>query len=159
MTPGGGSLILWRMTVKEVMRRAAALEAARDARRRPRGDRAHGLRDAAPRRAIERQRRRAAARGACATSRPCGRSRPPRPAVTRWATPCSTCWPRSGASRAAFRRSGSNAALADAWGLMSDSHMTHLPVADDHDVIGMVSLVVTFSEFPHRSPAAGFWGH
>jgi CBS domain-containing protein len=50
-----------------------------------------------------------------------------------------------------------NAALADAWGLMSDSHLTHLPVADEHDVIGMVSLVVTFSEFPHRSPTAGFW--
>jgi hypothetical protein len=24
-------------------------------------------------------------------------------------------------------------------------------------VVGMVSLVVTFSEFPHRSPTAGFW--
>jgi CBS-domain-containing membrane protein len=56
-----------------------------------------------------------------------------------------------------FPTIGPNAALADAWGLMSDSHLTHLPVLDDHDVIGMVSLVVTFSEFPHRSPAAGFW--
>jgi CBS domain-containing protein len=50
-----------------------------------------------------------------------------------------------------------DAALADAWGMMSDAHMTHLPVMDDRDVIGMVSLVVTFSEFPHRSPSAGFW--
>ncbi len=50
-----------------------------------------------------------------------------------------------------------NAALADAWGLMSDAHLTHLPVMDGEDVIGMVSLVVTFSEFPHRSPTAGFW--
>jgi CBS domain-containing protein len=49
------------------------------------------------------------------------------------------------------------AALADAWGLMSDSHLTHLPVVDDREVVGMVSLVVTFSEFPHRSPTAGFW--
>ena len=51
----------------------------------------------------------------------------------------------------------SDAALADAWGMMSESHLTHLPVMDDDEVIGMVSLVVTFSEFPHRSPAAGFW--
>jgi CBS domain-containing protein len=50
-----------------------------------------------------------------------------------------------------------DAALADAWGLMSDAHLTHLPVVDDQEVIGMVSLVVTFTEFPHRSPAAGFW--
>jgi signal-transduction protein with cAMP-binding, CBS, and nucleotidyltransferase domain len=49
------------------------------------------------------------------------------------------------------------AALADAWGLMSDAHLTHLPVVEDREVVGMVSLVVTFSEFPHRSPAAGFW--
>jgi hypothetical protein len=28
---------------------------------------------------------------------------------------------------------------------------------DDTAVVGMVSLVVTFSEFPHRSPSAGFW--
>jgi CBS domain-containing protein len=49
------------------------------------------------------------------------------------------------------------ATLADAWGLMSDSNLTHLPVSDGHDVIGMVSLVVTFSEFPNRSPTAGFW--
>jgi CBS domain-containing protein len=51
----------------------------------------------------------------------------------------------------------SDAALADAWGMMSDAHLTHLPVMDDDEVIGMVSLVVTFSEFPHRSPSAGFW--
>jgi CBS domain-containing protein len=50
-----------------------------------------------------------------------------------------------------------DAALADAWGVMSDSHLTHLPVSDGEAVIGMVSLVVTFSEFPHRSPTAGFW--
>jgi CBS domain-containing protein len=56
-----------------------------------------------------------------------------------------------------FPTIGPNAALADAWGMMSDSHLTHLPVMDDQDVIGMVSLVVTFSEFPHRSPSAGFW--
>jgi CBS domain-containing protein len=49
------------------------------------------------------------------------------------------------------------AALADAWGMMSDAHMTHLPVVDKEGVVGMVSLVVTFSEFPHRSPTAGFW--
>jgi CBS domain-containing protein len=51
----------------------------------------------------------------------------------------------------------SSAALADAWGMMSESHVTHLPVVEDHEVVGMVSLVVTFSEFPTRSPAAGFW--
>jgi CBS domain-containing protein len=50
-----------------------------------------------------------------------------------------------------------DAQLADAWGLMSDAHLTHLPVTEDDDVVGMVSLVVTFSEFPHRSPSAGFW--
>jgi CBS domain containing-hemolysin-like protein len=49
------------------------------------------------------------------------------------------------------------ASLADTWGLMSDAHMTHLPVVDKREVVGMVSLVVTFSEFPHRSPSAGFW--
>ena len=49
------------------------------------------------------------------------------------------------------------AALGDAWGLMSDAHLPHLPVVDDNQVVGMVSLVVTFSEFPHRSPTAGFW--
>jgi len=56
-----------------------------------------------------------------------------------------------------FPTIGPNAGLADAWGMMSDAHLTHLPVMEDDDVIGMVSLVVTFSEFPHRSPAAGFW--
>jgi len=50
-----------------------------------------------------------------------------------------------------------HAALADAWGMMSDAHLTHLPVTDGDEVIGIVSLVVTFSEFPHRSPSAGFW--
>src|SRR5262245_53033738 len=49
------------------------------------------------------------------------------------------------------------AALADAWGVMSDSHLPHLPVVDHGEVVGMVSLVVTFSEFPHRSPTAGIW--
>jgi CBS domain-containing protein len=49
------------------------------------------------------------------------------------------------------------ATLADAWGLMADGNTPHLPVVDDGEVIGMVSLVVTFSEFPNRSPAAGFW--
>ena len=56
-----------------------------------------------------------------------------------------------------FPTIGPNAALADAWGVMTDSHLTHLPVSDGEHVIGMVSLVVTFSEFPHRSPTAGFW--
>ena len=56
-----------------------------------------------------------------------------------------------------FPTIGPNAVLADAWGLMSEAHLTHLPVVDEHDVIGMISLVVTFSEFPHRSPTAGFW--
>lgn len=50
-----------------------------------------------------------------------------------------------------------HSALADAWGVMSESHVTHLPVVEDHEVVGMVSLVVTFSEFPTRSPTAGFW--
>jgi CBS domain-containing protein len=50
-----------------------------------------------------------------------------------------------------------DAALIDAWGLMSEAHLTHLPVVDNQEVVGMVSLVVTFSEFPHRSPSAGFW--
>jgi CBS domain-containing protein len=56
-----------------------------------------------------------------------------------------------------FPTIGPNAVLADAWGLMSDERLTHLPVVDGPEVIGMISLVVTFSEFPHRSPAAGFW--
>jgi hypothetical protein len=47
--------------------------------------------------------------------------------------------------------------LMDAWGLMADECTTHLPVVEKTEVIGMLSLVVTFSEFPHRSPAAGFW--
>jgi CBS domain-containing protein len=49
------------------------------------------------------------------------------------------------------------ASLADAWGLMTDAHLTNLPVVDKREVVGMVSLVVTFSEFPHRSPSASFW--
>jgi CBS domain-containing protein len=49
------------------------------------------------------------------------------------------------------------ATLTDAWGIMSDECLTHLPVVEDGQVVGMVSLVVTFAEFPHRSPAAGFW--
>jgi hypothetical protein len=47
--------------------------------------------------------------------------------------------------------------LVDAWGLMADECTTHLPVVEKAEVVGMLSLVVTFSEFPHRSPAAGFW--
>ena len=56
-----------------------------------------------------------------------------------------------------FPTVGPYESLADAWGLMSDSHMPHLPVVEKTEVVGMVSLVVTFSEFPHRSPSAGFW--
>jgi CBS domain-containing protein len=50
-----------------------------------------------------------------------------------------------------------SATLVDAWGVMSDEGVAHLPVAENSHVIGMLSLSVTFSEFPHRSPAAGFW--
>ena len=50
-----------------------------------------------------------------------------------------------------------NATLADAWGVMSEESIPHLPVVEDEEVVGLVSLVVTFSEFPHRSPGAGFW--
>jgi CBS domain-containing protein len=49
------------------------------------------------------------------------------------------------------------ATLVDAWGVMSEERVPHLPVVEDEEVIGLVSLVVTFAEFPHRSPAAGFW--
>jgi CBS domain-containing protein len=52
---------------------------------------------------------------------------------------------------------GPEATLADAWGVMSEENTAHLPVVEDGEVVGLVSLVVTFSEFPHRSPAAGFW--
>ena len=52
---------------------------------------------------------------------------------------------------------GPDATLADAWGVMSEESVPHLPVVEDEQVIGLVSLVVTFAEFPHRSPAAGFW--
>jgi CBS domain-containing protein len=52
---------------------------------------------------------------------------------------------------------GPEATLADAWGVMSEESVAHLPVVEDDQVIGLVSLVVTFAEFPHRSPAAGFW--
>lgn len=52
---------------------------------------------------------------------------------------------------------GPDATLADAWGVMSEETVAHLPVVEDDQVIGLVSLVVTFAEFPHRSPAAGFW--
>jgi CBS domain-containing protein len=52
---------------------------------------------------------------------------------------------------------GPDATLADAWGVMSEENTAHLPVVEDGEVVGLVSLVVTFSEFPHRSPAAGFW--
>jgi CBS domain-containing protein len=50
-----------------------------------------------------------------------------------------------------------DATLTDAWGVMSEERVSHLPVVEDEQVIGLVSLVVTFAEFPHRSPAAGFW--
>lgn len=56
-----------------------------------------------------------------------------------------------------LRTIGPNAMLADAWGVMSEDRAPHLPVVEDGHVIGLVSLVVTFAEFPHRSPAAGFW--
>ena len=49
------------------------------------------------------------------------------------------------------------ATLVDAWGLMSDEGVPHMPVVAHGQVVGMLSLVVTFSEFPFRSPAAGFW--
>jgi CBS domain-containing protein len=52
---------------------------------------------------------------------------------------------------------GPEATLADAWGMMSEETIPHLPVVEDEQVVGLVSLVVTFAEFPHRSPAAGFW--
>jgi CBS domain-containing protein len=50
-----------------------------------------------------------------------------------------------------------DATLIDAWGVMSEESVPHLPVVAQGEVIGLVSLVVTFAEFPHRSPAAGFW--
>lgn len=50
-----------------------------------------------------------------------------------------------------------DATLADAWGAMSEEGVPHLGVVEGGEIVGMVSLVVTFSEFPHRSPAAGFW--
>jgi CBS domain-containing protein len=56
-----------------------------------------------------------------------------------------------------FPTIGSDATLTDAWGIMSEECLTHLPVVEDGEVVGIVSLVVTFAEFPHRSPAAGFW--
>jgi CBS domain-containing protein len=52
-----------------------------------------------------------------------------------------------------------SATLVDAWGLMSDEGVAHLPVTENSHIIGMLSLFVTFSEFPHRSPAAGFWAY
>ena len=56
-----------------------------------------------------------------------------------------------------FPTIGPDATLADAWGVMADECTTHLPVVDHGEVIGIISLVVTFAEFPHRSPAAGFF--
>lgn len=56
-----------------------------------------------------------------------------------------------------FPTIGPDATLTDAWGVMSDECTTHLPVVDHGEVIGIISLVVTFAEFPHRSPAAGFF--
>jgi CBS domain-containing protein len=58
---------------------------------------------------------------------------------------------------ARFATIAPDATLADAWGLMADECTTHLPVVDGDEVVAMVSLVVTFAEFPHRSPAAGFF--
>lgn len=52
---------------------------------------------------------------------------------------------------------GPNATLADAWGIMCEQCVTHLPVVGGGRVIGMVSLTVTWDEFPRRRPAAGFW--
>jgi CBS domain-containing protein len=52
---------------------------------------------------------------------------------------------------------GPDATLTDAWGVMSEECLPHLPVVDDAELVGLVSLVVSFSEFPFRSPAAGFW--
>ncbi len=49
------------------------------------------------------------------------------------------------------------ATLVDAWGLMSEEGLTQLPVVDGGGVVGMLSLVVSYSEYPHRSPVAGFW--
>jgi CBS domain-containing protein len=56
-----------------------------------------------------------------------------------------------------FPTIGPEATLADAWGMMADENAAHLPVVEDGHVVGMVSLVVSFAEFPHRSPGAGFW--
>jgi CBS domain-containing protein len=56
-----------------------------------------------------------------------------------------------------LRTIGPDATLADAWGVMSEERNPHLPVVEEGVVVGLVSLVVTFAEFPHRSPAAGFW--
>jgi CBS-domain-containing membrane protein len=50
-----------------------------------------------------------------------------------------------------------DASLADAWGAMAEECVPHLPVVEGREIVGMVSLVVTFTEFPHRSPSAGFW--
>jgi CBS domain-containing protein len=56
-----------------------------------------------------------------------------------------------------FPTIGLDATLTDAWGAMAEEGVPHLPVVEGREIVGMVSLVVTFSEFPHRSPAAGFW--
>jgi signal-transduction protein with cAMP-binding, CBS, and nucleotidyltransferase domain len=56
-----------------------------------------------------------------------------------------------------FPTIGPEATLGDAWGIMSEECISHLPVIQHGHVIGMVSLTVTWNEFPHRSPAAGFW--
>jgi CBS domain-containing protein len=49
------------------------------------------------------------------------------------------------------------ASIADAWGVMCESCITHLPVVAGGHVLGMVSLVVSWNEFPHRSPTAALW--
>jgi signal-transduction protein with cAMP-binding, CBS, and nucleotidyltransferase domain len=51
---------------------------------------------------------------------------------------------------------GPRATLADAWGIMSEQCVTTLAVVEDDQVIGIVSLRVTWNEFPYRSAGAAF---
>jgi CBS domain-containing protein len=62
-----------------------------------------------------------------------------------------------GRSPGRFPTIAPDATLTDAWGEMSEEGVPHLAVVEGSEIVGMVSLVVTFSEFPYRSPAAGFW--
>lgn len=62
-----------------------------------------------------------------------------------------------GRAASRFPTIGPEATLVDAWGLMSEEAVPHVPVVDEDEVVGMLSLVVTFNEFPYRTPAAGFW--